>query len=274
MKKIFVLLLSLCSCSMLFAGQIDTLSVASPSMHKSIRNIVILPENYDTERSERYPVLYLLHGYGDDHTIWLGIKPELPRLATEKGLIIVCPDGAKSWYWDSPQDSTLRYETYVTRELIPYIDGHYRTWARREGRAITGLSMGGHGGLWLGFRHQELFGACGSTSGGVDIRPFPDNWDIKKSLGEYAEHPEVWESHTVINQLYRLKPGAQAIIIDCGTEDFLYRENEELHRQLLYRNIPHDYLTRPGEHNSAYWNNAIEYQLLFFERYFKSAAEK
>ena len=271
MKKLFILALLLFSSLRLNAATVDTVLVESPSMHKSVKNLVILPDGYDPQHADRYPVLYLLHGFGNDYLCWSQIKPNLPELATEKGLIIVCPDGAQSWYWDSPKDPSVRYETYITRELIPYVDRHYTSRARREGRAISGLSMGGHGALWLAFRHQDLFGACGSTSGGVDIRPFPNNWEMSRQLGEYAENPENWETHTVINQLWRLKPGALAIIIDCGTEDFFYQVNEELHRQLLYRNIPHDYLTRPGSHNWDYWNNSIDYQLIFFEEYFQRA---
>lgn len=96
-------------------------------------------------------------------------------------VIVVCPDGENSWYWDSPKDPSSRFETFVARELIDYVDAHYPTRGDRSGRAITGLSMGGHGGLWLSFRHKDTFGAGGSTSGGVDIRPFPENWEMANS---------------------------------------------------------------------------------------------
>lgn len=131
--------------------------------------------------------------------------------------------------------------------------------------------MGGHGGLWLGFRHPDTYNACGSMSGGVDIRPFPNNWNIKDALGNYAENQEIWNEHTVINQIpYSLKYGNLSIIIDCGTEDFFYQVNQTLHEKLLSNHIPHDYITRPGSHNHQYWNNAIEYQLLFFKKVFSS----
>ncbi len=105
-------------------------------------------------------------------------------------------------------------------------------------------------------------------SGGVDIRPFPKNWDMAKRLGTYAEQPKRWEDHTVINQLHLLTGGSLALMIDCGTEDFFFAVNEKLHAELTYRNIPHDYITRPGAHNWAYWSNAIGYQLLFMHRFF------
>ena len=249
-----------------FAKQVDTVSIFSPSMNIHIQNVVILPDNYEQQQS--FPVLYLLHGYSGNHLYWIQIHPRLPELATQYGMIIVCPDGKNSWYWDSPVDSAMRYETYVAKELVAYIDSHYKTIPDKKGRAVTGLSMGGHGGLWLGFRHTDIFGACGSTSGGVDIRPFPENWEMKKALGTYRENQERWNEHTVINQLYRIQSDPPAIIIDCGTGDFFFEVNEKLHNELLSHRIPHDYLVRPGEHNAAYWRNSIEYQLLFFHLYF------
>jgi S-formylglutathione hydrolase FrmB len=250
----------------IFAKQVDTIAVYSRSMNLQVQNAVIFPENRETGNA--FPVVYLLHGYGGNHTSWIQIHPGLPELASRYGIIIVCPDGQNSWYWDSPVQPDRKYETYITKELIPYIDAHYKTLPRKNGRAVTGLSMGGHGGLWLGFRHPDLFGACGSTSGGVDIRPFPESWEMSKWLGRYSENKERWDEHTVINQLHRIQPGSQAIIIDCGTEDFFYEVNEALHRKLLSLHVPHDYLTRPGGHNAAYWKNSIEYQLLFFHLFF------
>ncbi|MDE6228811.1 MAG: esterase family protein [Muribaculaceae bacterium] len=266
MKKLLLPLLILCLAFVAKAQSVDTIAVYSPSMDKNISSLVILPAAYDGSRE--FPVLYLLHGYGGNHETWLNIKPELPELASLHEMIIVCPDGARSWYWDSPVDSTLRYETFVASELVSDIDARYKTVGSPKGRAVTGLSMGGQGGLWLGFRHQDVFGACGSTSGGVDIRPFPDSWDMKKSLGEYSEHPENWESHTIASLLPGVKSG-MPIIIDCGTSDFFYPVNEKLHSELLYRNIRHEYISRPGVHRNTYWAISIEPQLLFFANFFK-----
>ena len=138
-------------------------------------------------------------------------------MASNFDMIIVCPDGLNSWYWDSPINPSYRYETYVSKELINYIDSQYRTYNNRKGRAITGFSMGGHGALWLAFRHPDTYGACGSISGGVDIRPFPENWEMKQLLGPYSENPQRWNEYTVINQSpYNSKSGPLAIIIDCG----------------------------------------------------------
>lgn len=250
------------------AQQVDTITIHSNSMDNDVKNIVILPSGYENT-SKDYPVLYLLHGYNNDYRSWLRIKPELPELASKCGMIIVCPDGKSSWYWDSPIKPKQKYETYVTKELVTYVDKHYRTIENKYGRAITGFSMGGHGAMWLAIRHQDLFGGCGATSGGVDIRPFPDNWEIKNALGTYQENVKNWEEHTVMNLLPMIKPEL-AIIFDCGTDDFFYKVNEELHRKMLYRNIRHDYISRPGGHEDAYWNNSIEYQIHFFYNYFQS----
>ncbi|MDR1115042.1 MAG: esterase family protein [Tannerella sp.] len=248
------------------AKQVDTVEVLSPSMNTKVENIVILPADYESKTD--LPVLYLLHGYGGNHKSWIQIKPGLPELATQYGIIIVCPDGKNSWYWDSPVNPKMKYETYVSKELVNYMDDRYKTRKDRSGRFVTGLSMGGHGGLWLGIRHQSVFGACGATSGGVDIRPFPGNWEMKDALGAYNENSERWDNHTVVKQLHLIKPEL-AIIIDCGTEDFFYEVNETLHREMLYRNIKHDYISRPGAHNGNYWSNSIEYQLLFFSNFFR-----
>ncbi len=129
--------------------------------------------------------------------------------------------------------------------------------------------MGGHGALYLAFKHQNVFGVAGSMSGGVDIRPFPNNWDLSKRLGSYAQHPERWEQNSVINMLHLLTPNSLSLIVDCGTDDFFFNVNEDLHKKLLDRNIPHDYIVRPGAHNWGYWANAIKYQLLFMKDCFQ-----
>jgi S-formylglutathione hydrolase FrmB len=250
-----------------FAKQVDTISIHSQAMNISIRNIVILPENY--EQQQDFPVLYLLHGYGGSHRAWMQTKPDLPELANRYGMIIVCPDGKNSWYWDSPVVLEMQYETYVAKELVEYMDSNYKTVRDKKGRAITGNSMGGHGGLWLGFRHSDMFGACGAIHGGVDIRPFPENWEMKKALGAYDENSDRWDEHTVINQLHLIQSAPPAIIFDCGTEDFFFEVNEKLHEKLLENRIPHDYIVRPGGHDAVYGKNAIEFQLLFFHLFFQ-----
>lgn len=254
-----------------YGQRVDTVNVYSPSMAKELKNIVILPADYSSQPQQTFPVVYLLHGHGGNYTTWLTqVKPDLPRIASEYGMIIVCPEGEDSWYWNSPVSPKKQFETYICYELQDHMEERYRTRNDRHSRAITGFSMGGHGALWLAFRHPDIFGACGSMSGGVDIRPFPNNWNMKDQLGTYADNPKRWDEHTVINQIpYKTDFGTLAIIIDCGTEDFFFQVNNQLHEKMLKLKIPHDYIIRPGGHTQAYWNNAIDYQLLFFNKFFR-----
>ncbi|RIV23770.1 esterase family protein [Fibrisoma montanum] len=249
------------------AARVDTVDTFSASMKKTIKAVVVTPDAYTGDRE--FPVVYLLHGYSGNYADWVKKAPVLGRTVDANNVIVVCPDGNfGSWYFDSPVDPSFRYETYVANELVAWVDSHYRTIKSRQGRAITGLSMGGHGALYLAFRHQDVFGAAGSMSGGVDIRPFPNNWDIAKRLGTYAQQPERWDQNTVINLLHLLTPGSLALLIDCGTDDFFFRVNTNLHEKMLERNIAHDFIARPGAHNWAYWNNAVTYQLLFMRQFF------
>lgn len=250
------------------ASKIDTLMVES-TMGKTLPNLVILPDTYEAGE-DSYPVLYLLHGASGDFRDWLKKGTKLTEYADQYNFIIVCPDGGfTSWYFDSPIDETMQYETYITQEVVSNIDKTYRTIPDRKGRAISGLSMGGHGAFYLAFRHQDIWGAAGSTSGGLDIRPFPNNWDMAKRLGTYAENKQVWEENTVINLVYLLDGKNLKLIFDCGVDDFFYDANRRLHKKLLQRNIPHDYIERSGKHNNPYWANSIKYQLYFFNDFFK-----
>ncbi len=199
---------------------------------------------------------------------WIMKVPALKQYADEYNVMIVCPDGDySSWYFDSPLDSSMRYETYIGKEVPDYIDAHYPTIKDRKARAITGLSMGGHGGLFLGFRHADIFGACGSMSGGVDLNSFRSN-GIMKIIGDTISHADNWKQYSVINVIEKYPKDSLAIIIDCGTEDFFYAINHALHEKMLRLKIPHDYIERPGKHNWDYWSNAVKYQLLFFRDYF------
>jgi S-formylglutathione hydrolase FrmB len=273
-KNIFCLfLVSFSFVSNINAGIVDTVETYSAAMKKNIKAVVVTPDNY--ANAGELPVVYLLHGYSGNYSNWVKNTKGLDKMADDYQMIIVCPDGGfGSWYWDSPVDEKFKYETYVSSELVKFIDGKYKTIKDKRGRGITGLSMGGHGALYLAFRHQDVFGAAGTMSGGVDIRPFPENWDMAKRLGSYAERPEHWEKFTVINMTHLLTAKSLALMIDCGTEDFFYEVNQKLHELLLLRNIPHDYISRPGAHNWAYWSNAVKYQLLFMNNYFISQVKK
>lgn len=268
MKKQFSILLATVIGLAVQASTIETIAVQSDKMGREIPITVILPDTYQ-ERSEQYPVLYLLHGAGDTHRKWMD-KTIIEELADKYGVIMVCPDGGRtSWYFDSPIDPPYQYETFVAKECVAHIDQNYRTKAERNYRALTGNSMGGHGTLFLAIRHSDVFSVAVPLSGGVDIRPFPTKWDIKKRIGDIETHPENWEHYSVINQAKALKDGELAISIDCGSEDFFIGVNRALHEQFLEAGIKHGYTEMPGGHNWGYWNDAIQRQMHFIDQQFK-----
>lgn len=270
MRIVLVLFLLIGNVLFASASRVDTLMVSSESMGKELPNLVIVPDAYSVQNKD-FPVLYLLHGATGNFGDWLHKVPQLKQYVDDYGFIIVCPDGGfTSWYFDSPIDAKMQYETYITKELLTVVDKKYHTITNRSGRAIAGLSMGGHGAFYLSFKHQDIWGAAGSTSGGLDIRPFPSRWDISKRLGTYAENKDAWEENSVINLVYLLQGDHLKIIFDCGTDDFFHEANKRMHEKLLERNIPHDYTERPGKHNVKYWANSIQYQLLFFDQFFRS----
>lgn len=245
----------------------DTLTINRPDyLPQPMKVTVITPSG--EKPSAGFPTVYLLNGYGGDYTSWGTIRPDLGDLADNFGMVLVMPSGMDSWYWDAPANPGVKMESFFTEVLVPLIDSSYPVDRRPENRAVTGLSMGGHGGLWLGLRHPDIWKNCGSTSGGVNIIPFPGNWKMKDALGTYDQNPDVWKNHTVINLVPALTPGTNNIIFDCGSEDFFAKVNAELHQALLDAKIPHDYISRPGTHNAAYWANSLPYQLLFFKTKF------
>ncbi len=259
-------------------SQVDTVSVMSMAMGRTIKNVVVMPESYGNVRFllMHYPVVYLLHGASGCYSDW-SRKADLEALATEYGVIIVCPDGQDSWYFDSPIDPTMQFETYVSKELVQYIDIHYRTFANRYMRAITGLSMGGHGALFLAWRHPDVFWSCGSMSGNMDITQFTDRWHIRARLGDYESNQQRWHDHAVCNLVDQLKAcplqPAQNIIIDDGLNDIFIKNNIALHEQLVEKGIEHEFTVRPGRHSWDYWVNSLDYHMVFFSKAFDRGAE-
>jgi S-formylglutathione hydrolase FrmB len=267
--RLFCAFLLLMTHTLAHAGRIETLDVFSQAMQKNIRSLIVVPSDYKTTTAERYKVVYLLHGWSGDFTGWLGDAPHLTSVADDYQFIFVFPDGGyDSWYLDSKVDTSVQYETYITRELIDTIDAKYHTDVSPSGRAICGLSMGGHGALYLALRNQGLFYAAGSICGGVDLRPFLKNdWDLDRILGSPRNQWKNWEDASVVHLVQFIKPeSAPKMIIDCGYDDFFLPVNRSLHDQLIKQNIAHEYTERPGTHDSEYWCNALDVQLLFFAK--------
>lgn len=151
--------LLLCGCVMsLHAARVDTLQVYNDKMKRDISVLVFVPDALEG----KLPVLFLLHGYGEDETAWSRIA-NLEQMADANRLLIVCPDGEKSWYWDSPMHPELQFETFISEELPAYIDAHYPTYACREGRAVTGFR-------WV------AMGRCGMRCG---IRRLLELWEAR-----------------------------------------------------------------------------------------------
>lgn len=274
MKRFKILLVTLLLVQFAFSRvQVDTVAVFSSKMKKEVKNVVVVPENYTTRK--HYPVVYLLHGFSDNYAKWVTAVPSIKNYATQFQIILVCPDGGySSWYMDSPIDLSSQYESYIIKDLLTYIDTHYSTIPERSARAITGLSMGGHGALYLAIRNKKLFGSAGSMSGGVDLRTSTRKFDIAKRIGNIETHQDEWDNRSVINMVDGLKNNEINLIIDCGVSDIFYQINAGLHRRLLSLNIDHDYIERPGAHNWEYWANSILYQLIYFDRCFEKAKKK
>ena len=259
------------------AAQVDTLAIPSAAMGKTYRAAVVLPASYARNRKARYPVLYLLHGAYGHFADWLKNTPDqqtVHRLADQYNLIIVLPEGETfAFYLDSPVSPDSQFETYLTKEVIAKIDRRYRTIADRQGRVIAGLSMGGHGALYLSARHPNLYCAAGSMSGALDLRNFNRRLSPADAaqrarlwvpvLGSETDNPERFAANSVVSLVEQMQRNGLPLIIDCGVDDGLLEINREVHRRLLYNHTPHEYTERPGAHTWAYWQAALPGQVLF-----------
>jgi S-formylglutathione hydrolase FrmB len=268
MRVIFAFLFLLVSINVV-AASVDTITIYSKAMRKNIKTVVVKPEGYEPQGTKKYPVVYLLHGYGGNYRNWITRVPQIQALADQHQLMIVCPDGAiGSWYFDSPIDSSYRYETFVSKEVPDFIDGIYHTIPERKGRVITGLSMGGHGGMFIGFRHADRFSGCGSMSGALHVSVITNGYDVEKRLGDTALNKKYWQDWSVLKVIEQYPKDSLSIIIDCGIQDRIIGMSRAAHDKLMKLNVPHDYIERPGGHDWPYWRTAIDYQLLFFRKHF------
>lgn len=266
-----------------FAARVDTLEIQSSSMHKMVKSPVVLPDSYNPS-GKSYPVIYLLHGGQGSYRDWLSkLKDKLllHKLADQYQVIIVTPDGGTtSYYFDSPLDKTSQYETFISKELIQKIDETYRTIKDRKGRIIAGLSMGGHGAMFISARHPDIYCAAGSMSGVMDINTATWNVpaDFAKSrdknferlLGPPKDTVNRYREYCAVGLVDKMKANDVKLIFDCGADDIMIRPNRELHKLLTENGTPHDYIERPGKHEWPYWENAVSYQFLFFQKVFQA----
>lgn len=254
--------------SLLNSAEVDTVHIFSQSMNKHISAIIVVPDMYKSTDS-KLPVVYLLHGYSGNYKNW-SAHTDLENYADSYNFIIVCPDGGyNSWYLDSPMDPGSQYRTHVGHEVVQYIDENYRTIAQRNSRAITGLSMGGHGALYLSLEIPQVFGVAGSMSGVVDLQFTTKKYELVEKIGSFEKFSERWEQYSVISNVYKFKDSKTHLIIDCGVDDAFIKSNRLLHTKLLELNIPHDYSEKPGGHVWGYWVNSLEHHLMFFNSIFR-----
>ncbi|MBR4651915.1 MAG: hypothetical protein IKO72_01010 [Kiritimatiellae bacterium] len=213
--------------------------VPSKALGGTVKVGVVLPASYGETSWRRYPVVYILHGAGNSHATYA--QPFLMEGVDREEFIAVLPDGKGDWWMDSPKLPGVRRETFVVDELVPWIDGRFRTVRHPRRRAVAGHSMGGQGAMRLGMRHPDVFGIVGNVMGGVDICRNTNRGDLIRLLGPYAENERLWKEYSVMAEAERLKPGALDIYTIVGTEDFFLKPNQALHALLSKRNIAHEY---------------------------------
>ena len=226
-------------------ADVKTFDVPSAVMGAAVKVSVVTPAAYGADGISRYPVVYLLHGAGNDHTTYL--QPFLLDGVDKWRFIAVIPDGKLDWWMDSPLLPKVRRETFVVDELVTWVDAEFRTLPQRQRRAVAGHSMGGQGAMRLGMRHADVFGIVGNVMGGVDICAAASRKELVRLLGPYAENEARWRSFSVLAEAERLRPGALRLFSIVGTEDFFLKPNRDLHELLSKRHIAHEYTEVRGE---------------------------
>jgi len=265
----------------------ESLKVKSKLMGKDIKYTIYFPADYD-KGNRSYPVLYLLHGYSDDETGWtqFGQAQEIADKTINSGdappMIIVMPDAEVTWYINT-FDNKGRYEDFFTDEFIPYIDANYRTRAKKEFRAVAGLSMGGFGTLLYASKHPELFAAASALSAAVrtdeEMMAMPDErWESRYATiyGPNLKGKDRLTDFYNRNSILKLIETTSAeklksvrYYIDCGDDDALITGNMVLHADLLKKGIPHEFRVRDGAHTWIYWRTALPEVLKFTGQSFR-----
>lgn len=214
-------------------------------------------------KNAKAPTVILLHGYSGNYKQWNSIM-DAQKYADEYGYILVCPDGLfKSWYLNSPAKADWQYENFFYEEFLPRIKADFQI--DQANLFITGLSMGGHGALWLFLKHPEIFKSAGSTSGGVNLRDAIGKFGVPELLGNPTQDSDIWLQYSVIKNIDKLAGSKKEIIFDCGSSDFFYQSNNALKKKCDSLKINATYVSQPGSHNSAYWKKSIKQQFEFFK---------
>ena len=254
----------------------DNLSLKSQILKKEMKFAVYLPSGYDSS-NRRYPVLYLLHGGGGNHTDWIQlggmqfITDASLRDGKSEPMIIVMPDAEQTFYLNHIRGE-YQYEDYFFKELVPHVEKTYRIHAEKRFRSIAGLSMGGFGSLLYSLHHPELFNTCYAMSAAVrtdeqiNQMPLPEfQRRYKTALGDIKESDkritEFWNQNSILfltKNLPEDKKKSVRFYLDCGDDDnSLYAGNGILHNLMRDLNIPHEYRVRDGGHTWEYWRTGL-----------------
>ncbi|MGA2630809.1 MAG: alpha/beta hydrolase family protein [Terriglobia bacterium] len=248
----------------LLAKDYDTVEMAAAHLGgMTVGFNIILPRDYATT-TQRYPVLYLLHGYTDHYPAWASYS-RITDYARGYDEIVVMPEGDNGFYTNSYADKNLAWEDFILLDLIPYVDGHYRTAASRQGRAIAGLSMGGYGAMKIGLKHPQMFAAAASLSGALAAarwkrRPIDDPVFQKLVDGVYGPPDSPTRAAEDPFELIKKVPAdlRPQIYFSVGSEDFLLEENHEFAKHLSELKVPYQYREFPGKHEWPVWDREIQ----------------
>lgn len=261
-------LLSLLFCVTAFAnGRIETVRFQSKLINTTLPYNIILPTDYDTSKTTRYPVLYLLHGLTGHYSDWIS-RTNVADYAAEYRIIVVMPEGNDSWYTNSATITTDKYESYILNELIPDVQQRYRTIEARYGRSIAGLSMGGYGAIKFGLKSPSTFVFAASMSGAFAVTRFTekelgDRWsDSMKLFGPAGSETRI--ANDLFDIIGKLTPARLNSLpyfyFDCGTEDspLIFPSNRELAALMFEKKIPHEFRQMPGDHSWGYWDRQVQ----------------
>ena len=269
MKTIRILALALLIfiCAVGTQARVETVRFQSKLVKAELPYNVVLPPDYDSAKTTRYPVLYLLHGLTGHYSDWVQ-RTNVADYAAEYRMIVITPEGNDGWYTDSATVTTDLYESYILKELIPDVQQRYRTIEARYGRAVAGLSMGGYGAIKFGLKSPTTFVFAGAMSGAFAITRLTEKdlgarWpESLKLFG--AVGSDVRVSNDLFEILQKLPPNRTSALpyfyFDCGTEDaaFLFASNRDLSSLMLEKKIPHEFRQLPGDHSWAYWDRQVQ----------------
>ncbi len=258
----------------------DNLSLPSKILKMDRKYAIYLPPDYETSQRS-YPVLYLLHGGGDDQTGWVqfGEVLHITNKAIAEGIatpmIIVMPDAktGQMGYFNSIKGD-WRYEDFFFQEFMPYIEKTYRIKSEKRYRAVAGLSMGGGGSFMYALHHPELFSSACPLSAYVGPLSTDDLKNFLARTNQTATDAELetyFKTHSAINLVNDIKDDQKKAVrwyIDCGDDDFLYEGNSLVHIAMKKKEIPHEFRVRDGGHTWTYWRTALPEVLQFVSQAF------